>query len=79
MGKRVDPRAKQGGLAIGATVVLSLGLQACSSQQVYGAGQQWQRTECRKLPLPEQERCLKSTAMSFDEYQRRSAAAKSGS
>ena len=79
MRTKADPRTMQGGLAIAAAVVLSLGVQACSSQQLYGAGQQWQRTECRKLPPPEQERCLKSTAMSFDEYQRRSAAARSGS
>ena len=64
---------------IGASIVLSLGLAACSSQALYGAGQQWQRAECHKRPIAEQERCLKSTAMSFDEYQRQSAAAKSGS
>ena len=48
----------------------------CSAAQLYGAGQQWQRTECRRLPPGEQERCLQSTAMSFEEYQRQAAAAR---
>jgi hypothetical protein len=54
-------------------VVLLLG---CSSKQLYGSAQQWQRTECRKLPAGEQERCLKSAAMSFEEYQRQAASAR---
>ncbi|MCW5632216.1 MAG: hypothetical protein KIT17_02680 [Rubrivivax sp.] len=48
----------------------------CASPQLYAAGQQWQRNECRKLPPAEQDRCLKSTAMSFEEYQREAAAAR---
>jgi hypothetical protein len=48
----------------------------CSSPQLYAAGQQWQRNECRKLPPAEQDRCLKSTAMSFEEYRREAAAAR---
>lgn len=48
----------------------------CSSQQLYSAGQTWQQNECRKLAPPQQADCLKSTAMSFDEYQRQAAAAK---
>lgn len=61
---------------------LSLGMLAlivaagCSSQQLYDAGQAWQQNECRKLPASEQQRCLSSSAMSYDEYQRQAAPAK---
>jgi hypothetical protein len=56
---------------------LAAGLTACSAQQTYGVGQGWQRAECNKLPDAEQrQRCMASAAMSFDEYQRQSSAAK---
>lgn len=51
-------------------VWLALLLGACSSEQLYHAGQEWQRTECRKLAPADQERCLASNAMTWDEYQR---------
>lgn len=57
-------------------LLAAMAAAGCSSQQLYNAGQTWQQNECRKLPLPEQQGCLKSTAMSFDEYQRQAAAAK---
>jgi hypothetical protein len=48
-------------------------LPACSSQQLYGAGQQWQRNECEEMLDPDQRnRCLQSAATSYDEYQRQS-------
>lgn len=54
-------------------------LGGCTSQQLYGAGQAWQRNECTKIPDPEQrQRCFQSTATSYDEYQRQQAAAKAG-
>ena len=59
-------------LALAASALLG----ACSSRQLYSAGQQWQAQECRRLPAPEQQRCLQSNAMSFDEYQRQSDAAR---
>jgi hypothetical protein len=59
-----------------ATAFAGLVLAGCTASQLYTAGQQWQRTECRKLPPAEQERCLQSTAMSFEEYQRQAAAAR---
>lgn len=64
------------------TLAASGGLAAvfasgCSSQQLYHAGQTWQQNECRKLPVSEQQRCLNSNAMSYEEYRRQAAAAKS--
>lgn len=50
---------------------------ACSSQQLYGAGQQWQRNECYKInEAQERQRCLSSTSTSYDDYKRQSEAAK---
>ncbi len=57
-------------------VVAAVLAAGCTASQLYTAGQQWQRTECRRLPPSEQERCLQSTAMSFEEYQRQAAAAR---
>jgi hypothetical protein len=52
-------------------------LPGCSSQQMYGAGQAWQRNECYKIvDAQEHSRCMASTNMSYDEYKRRTEAAK---
>ena len=55
---------------LGALVTAALPMLGCSSQQWYTAGQQWQHNECRRLPVVEQDRCLKSNAMRYDEYQK---------
>ena len=53
-------------------LVLVLCLSGCSSQQLYGAGQAWQRNECHKvIDAQEHRRCLANTSMSYDEYKRR--------
>lgn len=53
------------------------GLQACSSQQVYAAGQGWQRNECFKISdTQERSRCLASASTSYDEYKRQAEAGK---
>lgn len=58
-------------------LVAAASVVACSSPRLYGAGQGWQRTECTRLPDPAQrQRCLSSSAMSYDEYQRQQAALK---
>ena len=52
-------------------------LAACSSQQLYNAGQGWQQSECQKLQdAAERQRCDKSTAMSYDKYRAEAEAAK---
>jgi len=61
-----------------ALVLLSVaGLPGCASEQVYGAGQAWQRQECIKLmDSQERSRCMASVSMSYDEYKRQSEAMK---
>jgi hypothetical protein len=57
-------------------IVVAL-LTGCSSQQLYGAGQAWQRNECQRMLDPrERERCLASTALSYEEYRRQAEEAK---
>ena len=52
-------------------------LSSCSSQQMYGMSQAWQRNECyRIVDAQEHGRCMASTSMSYDEYKRRIEAAK---
>ena len=51
------------------------GLQTCSSQQAYGVGQAWQRSECFKINDPqERSRCLASASTSYDDYKRQAEA-----
>lgn len=51
----------------------------CTSQQLYGAGQAWQRNECQKIPdAQERSRCLSSASTSYEDYRRQSEAARSG-
>lgn len=59
-----------------ATVVAALPLLliACTNQQLYGAGQAWQKNECQRLQDTDQRaRCMRSTATSYEEYKRQSA------
>ena len=45
-------------------------LTACSTQQLYAIGQQWQRNQCQKIDdRAQRTRCEDSVALSFDEYQ----------
>ena len=62
--------------AVVALVLLSASLAACSSRAVYQTMQGWQQQECRKLPdAAERQRCLNSTAASYDDYRRQREAA----
>jgi hypothetical protein len=57
-------------------LLAGLVLSGCSSRMVYQSVQGWQQQECRKLPdAAERQRCLDSTAGSYDEYQRQREAA----
>jgi hypothetical protein len=54
----------------------SLGLAGCSSQQLYGAGQGWQRAECNKImDAQERSRCMASASTSYEDYRKQSEAA----
>ena len=61
-------------LAVG--LALATTLSACSTRAVYQTVQGWQQQECRKLPdAAERQRCLDSTAASFDDYRRQRTSA----
>lgn len=43
----------------------------CTSHQLYGAGQAWQRNECIKVfDQQEHNRCMANTNMSYEDYKR---------
>jgi len=52
---------------------IALLVAGCSWQQGYASAQGWQKNQCQRLPgETERERCLASTAMSYDQYRRQS-------
>ena len=52
-------------------------LAGCSSKQLYATGQQWQRSECRKIDdREERRRCEQSADRSYESYQAQTADAK---
>lgn len=58
-------------------LIAPLALAACTSQQLYFTGQQWQKQECVKLQdRDERGRCEKSAATSFERSKAESDAAK---
>lgn len=62
---------------VSAVLAAAASLAACTAQQLYGAGQSWQRQECHRLPDADQrQRCLASSALSYDEYRRQAEAVK---
>lgn len=52
--------------------ILSTGiaLSGCTAEQTYNGMLENQRTQCLKLPTPQQTRCLAEEDMSFEEYRR---------
>lgn len=49
----------------------------CSSQEMYRAGQGWQKQECQRLQdRDERRRCEQSAATSYERYRAESEAAK---
>ena len=52
-------------------VLITVAASACSWQQAYSAAQGYQRNACNRLvEQTEHDRCLASTGMSYDTYQR---------
>ena len=69
-------RVRRLSLCLVAIVALS-SMQACSSQQVYGAGQAWQHRECNKIQdTQDRSRCMASSSASYEDYRRQAEAAK---
>jgi hypothetical protein len=63
----------QGAVMRFAFVLFAVGflLPGCSSQQMYAAGQGYQRNQCLQLPdAAERQRCLEQANMSYDQYRR---------
>ena len=55
---------------------VTVALGGCSSQQLHGAGQAWQRNECFKIAdQQERSRCLSSASKSYEQYKREATAA----
>jgi hypothetical protein len=60
-------------------VLAAAALPGCSSRAVYQTVQGWQQQECRKLAdAAERQRCMASTAGSYDDYRRAREAAQGG-
>ncbi|WP_201493136.1 hypothetical protein [Rubrivivax sp. A210] len=65
------------GFPLLALLALAALQSACSSPQIYGGGQAWQRLECNRIQdSAERRRCMDSTALSHDDYKRQAEAAK---
>jgi len=59
-------------LRLTALIVFTAAATGCSWQQAYSTAQGWQRNACNRLTeQAERERCLSSTAMSYEDYRRR--------
>jgi hypothetical protein len=65
-------------MKIQTALAASLVFTACTSQELYSTGQQWQKQECGKLQdRDERTRCEKSRALSYDRYKAQADAARS--
>jgi hypothetical protein len=64
---------------LSSVALLTLALHGCSSQQVYGAGQAWQRQDCTRInDAQERNRCMARASTSYEDYKRQAEAARSG-
>lgn len=63
--------------ALFAAVAALLG--GCSSQQLYNVAQGWQHQECQRIQdRDERQRCERSSAKSYEQYQRERQGAREG-
>jgi hypothetical protein len=50
---------------------------ACTAQQLYGAGQAWQKQECNKIVYAQERgRCMASNSTTYEQYRRQAEATK---
>ena len=55
-------------------MLLTLALLACTTEQVYGTAQSWQRNQCSRLPdKAEFDRCMSKTDTTYESYKRQRA------
>jgi hypothetical protein len=72
-------RRNDAGINAAPVVLLLLAalLAGCSSKQLYASGQQWQRSECRKIEdRDERMRCEQGADRSYESYQAQTEAAR---
>ncbi len=52
-------------------LAISLAVSGCAASLVYDTGRSWKQQECYKLTDQyERQRCLQSSAMTYEEYRR---------
>ncbi|MGB5539552.1 MAG: hypothetical protein WBO37_05650 [Gammaproteobacteria bacterium] len=52
-------------------LAISLVVSGCAASLVYDSGRGWKQQECQKIPdRQERQRCLQSSAMTYEEYRR---------
>jgi hypothetical protein len=74
-----DPRRTAVSLAAFAALAVAgpVALCACTSEQLYSLGQDWQRQECMKIiDSQDRNRCLAATNRSYDTFKRDAEALK---
>jgi hypothetical protein len=51
--------------------LITLAVSGCAASLVYDSGRSWKQQECHKIPdSQERQRCLQSTAMTYEQYRR---------
>ena len=64
-------------LRLTAMIALMYTATGCSWQQAYFATQEWQRSQCNRLPEEtERKQCLARNSMSYDDYRRQTEGTK---
>ncbi|MFK7733739.1 MAG: hypothetical protein AB8B48_19120 [Pseudomonadales bacterium] len=54
-----------------AVLTVSLGVIACSNQQIYDASRHDAQLDCQKLPQNQYEECMKEVTETYDSYARK--------
>ena len=66
-----------GAAAMWLCVLAASSLSACTHEQLYGAGQAWQRNQCSRIPdKAEFDRCMAAASTSYDSYKKQTESAK---
>jgi hypothetical protein len=61
----------------GGLLVLAVLAGGCTSEQMYGTGQNWQRNQCNRMPDGDERReCMARADVWYDDYAKRVGVAK---